>query len=131
MKKYKLLVVLLLSVIFTSCFQIERNKKAGNKIIEKIELYKNTNGHPPNWLQSIGYEEYDFLGLHGGNSIYVADTSISGTSVTKVNGEIFCYERIDSVNYIIWFGTTLGEGIYYYSDTKQWEDRLRKRKNND
>ena len=41
------------------------------------------------------------------------------------DGALFCYEKVDSLNYIVWFGTTLGEGIYYYSDTKQWEDRLR------
>jgi len=122
MKKIRLIVLLLLLVAFSSCSYTEKNKKAGIAIIEKIESYKKANGHPPNWLQSIGYEEYDFLCLHGDNPIYVTDTTISGTSVIKVNGEIFCYERIDSVNYMIWFGTTLGEGIYYYSDTQQWEN---------
>ena len=125
MKKIRLIVFSLLLVAFSSCSYTEKNKKVGNAIIEKIELYKKTNGQPPNWLQSIGYEEYDFLGLHGDKPIYVPDTTISGTSVIKVNGEIFCYERIDSVNYKIWFGTTLGEGIYYYSDTQQWENFAR------
>jgi hypothetical protein len=125
MKRIRLIVLSLLLVAFSSCSYTEKNKKAGNTIIEKIELYKKANGHPPNWLQSIGYEEYDFLGRHGDNQIYIADTTISGTSVIKVNGEIFCYERIDSINYVIWFGTTLGEGIYYYSDTQQWENFAR------
>jgi hypothetical protein len=127
MKNISLIIVLLLLfVIFTSCLHsyVERNKKVGNTIIEKIELYKNSNGHPPEWLQSIGYEEYDFLWIHDGKPIYV-DTLISGTSVIKINEEIFCYERKDSINYILWFGTTLGEGVYYYSDSKQWENRLR------
>jgi hypothetical protein len=125
MKTTKLIVLSLLLVSFNSCSDIEKNKKTGNTIIEKIELYKKTNGYPPDWLQSIGYEEYDFLGLHGDSNSYITDTTTSGTSVIKVNGEIFCYRRIDSVNYMVWFGTTLGEGIYYYSDSQQWEERLR------
>lgn len=43
-----------------------------------------------------------------------------------INGVLFCYERVDSVNYIVWFGTSLGEGVYYYSDSEQWEDKVRR-----
>ena len=43
-----------------------------------------------------------------------------------IDDVLFCYEKVDSVHYMVWFGTTLGEGVYFYSDTKKWEDRLRK-----
>ena len=30
------------------------------------------------------------------------------------------YQKRDSNNYILWFGTTLGESVIYYSDSKTW-----------
>ena len=53
------------------------------------------------------------------------DESISIDIMDDKDGVLFCYEKVDSLNYMVWFGTVLGEGIYYYSDTKQWEDRVR------
>jgi hypothetical protein len=105
MKKLSLIVLSLLIVCVTSCLHlyIEHNKKAGNNIIEKIESYKNINGFLPNTLQDIGQDEI-------------------------IDNVLFCYQKKDSVNYIVWFGTTVGEGIYYYSDTQQWEDKLREMK---
>jgi hypothetical protein len=128
--KVSCILLCVLVLIIIALYFAEKNADRtrihnGNRIIEKIELYKNTNGYPPNWLQSIGYEEYDLFGLHDGNPIHITDMSTSGTSIIKVNGYIFCYKRVDSINYMLWFGTTLGEGIYYYSDTKQWEDLYR------
>jgi hypothetical protein len=32
---------------------------------------------------------------------------------------------MDSANYIVYFGTSLGESMVYYSDTKEWDYRLR------
>lgn len=101
MKKISLIILSLLFVFLFSCSYKEQNKKTGNAIIEKIELYKRTNGRLPNSLQDIKQSEV-------------------------INDVQFCYEKVDSTKYMIWFGTTLGEGIYYYSDTRQWENRLRK-----
>ena len=120
--KYNLLGFLILSIIFTSCSSyIEENKKVGNLIIEKIEQFKKVSGHPPNRL-CVGLES-DSIGFQIDSS-YIGEIDIAevGTSVLKINGEVFCYRRLDSINYMVWFGTTLGEGIYYYSDTKKWED---------
>lgn len=124
--KYNLLGFLILFMIITSCSSyIERNKKIGNLIIEKIEKFKKVSGHPPNRLY-IGLES-DFLDLQiDSSSVSEYEIAEAGTSVLEINGEMFCYRRLDSINYMVWFGTTLGEGIYYYSDTKKWEDRLRK-----
>ena len=124
--RYNLLVYLILSVIITSCSSyIEKNKEVGNAIIEKIETFKKVSGYPPNRLY-IGLES-DFLDFQiDSSSVSEYEIAEVGTSVLEINGEVFCYERLDSINYMVWFGTTLGEGIYYYSDTKKWEDRLRK-----
>jgi hypothetical protein len=101
MRTITLIKLSILFAFFFSCSHLEQNKKAGNEIIKKIELYKKTNGFLPNSLQEIGQNEV-------------------------INDVLFCYEKVDSADYIVWFGTSLGEGIYYYSDTKKWENRLRK-----
>lgn len=101
MRKITLLLYSLLLFVFFSCSHLDQNKVAGNAIIKKIELYKKTTDSLPNSLEDLGQNEI-------------------------INNVLFCYEKVDSTNYMVWFGTTLGEGIYYYSDTKKWEDRLRK-----
>jgi hypothetical protein len=124
--KFKLLGFLILFIIITSCSSnyIERNKEIGNLIIEKVENFKKVSGYPPNRLY-IGLES-DFLDIQiDSSSVSEYEIAEAGTSVLEINGEVFCYQRLDSINYMVWFGTTLGEGIYYYSDTKKWEDRLR------
>lgn len=100
-KRRNLLGFMILPIILTSCFHSERNKKVGNTIVQKIEEFKKTNDSLPNSLHEIGQNDI-------------------------IDNVLFCYEKVDSVNYMVWFGTTLGEGIYYYSDTKKWEDKLRK-----
>lgn len=96
----KLKIVLLIS-LFVSCSYAERNKKNGNEIIRRIEEFRKSYDTLPYSLQEIGQEEI-------------------------VDNVLFCYEKVDSIHYMVWFGTTLGEGIYYYSDTKKWEERLRR-----
>lgn len=124
--KCNLSVILLIAIIFTSCSSyIEENKKVGNLIIEKIEKFKKVSGHLPNRLCIDS--ESDFLDFQIDSScVSEFDTAEVVTSVLEVNGDVFCYQRLDSINYMVWFGATLGEGIYYYSDSKKWEDRLRK-----
>jgi hypothetical protein len=41
-----------------------------------------------------------------------------------VDRELF-YSKWDSVNYLVWYGTDLGESMTYYSDSKKWEERQR------
>ncbi len=72
----------------------------GNKIVDKIEEYRMIHNNLPNNLQDVVQSEY-------------------------VGDVLFCYEKESDTSYIVWFGTTLGEGMYYYSDTKQWEKQLR------
>ena len=93
--------------LFLSAFLLTSCLHSYNTIVERIEEYRAANDSLPDSLVGIGLDE----------SIRI--------TIDERDGALFCYEKVDSLNYIVWFGTTLGEGIYYYSDTKQWEDRLR------
>jgi hypothetical protein len=73
--------------------------KEGNAIVKKIEAYSHANHHLPNNIEDIGIKE-----------------TLQGP---------FYYEKVDSTYYMIWFGTSVGEAVYYYSDTKTWEPQER------
>jgi len=77
----------------------ERLTKAGNEVIKKIEHYRQMNGTLPKSLSDIGIKE-------------------------KEEGPIY-YEKRDSINYTVWFGTSIGESKIYYSDSNRWEQHLR------
>ena len=98
-KKYSILFIFFI-LLFVSCNYVKKNIDVGNTIVKKIEEYKIENDTLPISLVEIGQDEMN-------------------------DGVLFCYEKIDSINYIVWFGTALGEGMYYFSDTRKWEDQLR------
>jgi hypothetical protein len=108
MKKYRyilgVLSFLLLLLAFWGFFlrneRENRLKEKGSVLIEKIELFRLEHKRLPNTLEEMGIEERD-----GIDELY--------------------YDKRDSSNYTISFGTSLGESEFYYSDTKQWEDRYR------
>lgn len=83
---------------FISC-QFNIREKAlidkGNNIIQEIESYQSINKCLPITLTDIGY------------------------SVT-IEGPIY-YQKQDSLSFILWFGTTIGESIEYNSQSKKWE----------
>lgn len=93
-------VCLLFVPILSSCFNIKQKIRIGNTLVYKIEEFRSQHDSLPSSILEIGTDGV-------------------------INGELFCYSKRDSSNYIVWFGTTLGEGVYYYSDTRQWEDQLR------
>jgi hypothetical protein len=109
-KKCSISGLFLSALLLSSCLRsyTEQNIKVGNTIVERIEEYRAANDSLPDSLEGIGLDE-----------------SIRINIMDDKDGVLFCYEKEDSLNYMVWFGTVLGEGIYYYSDTKQWEDRLR------
>jgi len=81
-------------------FRVSREEKLiekGNLIITKIERFKAAFNKLPNSLEDVGLKEE--LGV---DALY--------------------YQKKDSINYILSFGTILGESKIYYSDTKTWED---------
>jgi hypothetical protein len=65
--------------------------------IQKIEDFRKHHDKLPDSLEEVGYEPEE-----------------------KVFGGPIFYRKINSKNYIIWFGTYLGESCTYHSDTKTW-----------
>ena len=73
----------------------------GNEIVEKIESYKQQNNKLPENLNDLGLEEKD-----GYNVIY--------------------YTKRDSCNFTISFPISEESHMFYYSDSKKWEEGYRK-----
>ena len=97
--RFKMIIYLIAMLIYgiLSCDNIESGMvKRGNEIVKKIENYRDVYGDLPDSLREVGVKE----------------------------GPVY-YWKVDSVNYILWFGTYLGESVIYYSDSKRWEKELR------
>jgi uncharacterized protein YxeA len=93
-----LLLVVALSIIWFLGYRGERNMiQHGNQLVEKVEKYKETHKKLPQDLKDIGVDY-------------------------KTEDSLFYYSIRDSKNYMIWYGTELGESKTYYSDSKKWED---------
>jgi hypothetical protein len=74
--------------------------KAGNELVQRIDDYKVKNGSLPESLKLI-YSESE-----------------------KEKFKSYCYD-IEASDYVLYFGTTLGEGVYYFSAHKEWCDYLK------
>lgn len=93
-------LVLLFLIMIVGCNNAEKKLiEQGDELVLKIEKYKEEKGHLPNSIEDVGVKE-------------------------TMEGPLF-YVRMDSVNYMVYFGTSLGESMIYYSDTKDWDYRLR------
>ncbi len=68
--------------------------RTGNKIISRIETYRKTHLRLPDSLDDLGISDPDIR-------IY--------------------YKKTSDTEYIVWFGTTLGESETYDSQTKKWD----------
>ncbi len=88
-------VMVLLYFFFIRNTRENKLIKKGNKLIERIEKFKQERGSLPNSLTEIGIEETE-------------------------SGPLY-YQKEDSLNYIIFFGTSLGESKTYYSNIKKWK----------
>ena len=131
---------LIMSLVLVSCWSIKREKAIGNLLINRIEQYKTNTNHLPDMIYGraskndfwnlpidridslVAEKQVSVFMISGQELWYVKDTITTGISVFEINGTVFCYEKKDSINYSIWFGTVLGESIIYDSDTKQWVD---------
>lgn len=71
--------------------------KQGNELVAKVEAYKKRTDSLPSSLKALGINETE-------------------------EGPLY-YQRKDSINFIIWFGTSLGKSKIYYSNSKKWEDK--------
>lgn len=106
---YLIIILLLFPMLLYSCNGWERKQiKKASVLIEKIEMFKTNHNRLPDSFKEMGIEETGLLGGCCGEG-----------------ADILYYMKTDSLHYIVYFGTTLGEGLYYYSDTKQWEHKLR------
>jgi len=78
----------------------QQNRKMeikGSKLIDKIEEYRQKNGQLPNTVKEMGLEESEGWGPF--------------------------YEKIDNVNYKVYFSIGFDNSKEYYSKTKKWEDK--------
>ena len=100
MKKNFICILLLISSLIACNYREEKLIKAGNILVNKIESFRIKNGNLPTSLSDIGVKESE-------------------------GGPLF-YEKRDSINFMVWFGTSLGESKTYYSNSKKWEEHQRK-----
>jgi hypothetical protein len=96
---FKTLFLFISVALFSCSISEKRQIKQGDELIVKIEEFKAEKGYLPDSLEDIGIKE-------------------------TLEGPLF-YEKKDSIHYMVWFGTSLGESMIYYSDTKEWDYRLR------
>jgi hypothetical protein len=71
-----------------------REFRTGNEIIFRVETFRKTNGKLPETLEEVGIKALD--------------------------PKVF-YRKIGPLDYLVWFGTTLGESETYNSRSKKWE----------
>jgi hypothetical protein len=100
MKKMKgrspiIVTLILYTVILMSTSCKNTLVQQGDELIEKVEKFKTERGRLPGSLSEIG--------------------------ITETEAGPLYYDKTDSSNYIIWFGTELGESKTYHSDSKKWE----------
>lgn len=102
---YYFIIVGIVIIAYAYFIHGHRNNRLiekGNRIASKIEKFKNIHGRLPISLEEIGVIEGD-------------------------NADAIYYLRQDSTgNYMLWFGSSLGESITYYSDSGDWESTYRK-----
>lgn len=97
--KIRFQIFVFITLLLCGCNSNSALEEQGNELVKKIELYKERNGELPKTIEDVGIKE-------------------------TLEGPLF-YVRCDSANYMVYYGTTVGEGMYYYSDTKEWDYRLR------
>ncbi len=128
MRKYAITVLVFISCLFASCESYEKDIEIGNEIVEKIEQYIKDNGHYPNEMIYFIGSESEFLSLPNDTLFISTSETYTGMSILEIDGVVFCYAidsvYSDSVRYTVWFGTMLGDGMYYYSDKKTWVEEL-------
>ena len=97
-KKKIIIIILIISTLVVFVTRPDSRIKKGDKLIQKIEMFKQENGRLPESLGELGYpfNEYD------------------------ERGPLYYDRSVDGLNYLVSFGTTLGESTIYYSTTKKW-----------
>lgn len=94
-----LIIIFFLTIVVISYLRFIENenyKNKGKELIEKIEEYKQKHGKLPENLSDLG--------------------------VIEAMGEGPYYEKIDSINYIVYFNIGFDNRKVYYSYLKKWVD---------
>jgi hypothetical protein len=94
---FSVLAAAVLSFAFCSCglYSEDSRVKEGNELIAKIERFRSEKGRLPASLAELGIKE-------------------------KEEGPLYYSKRGES-DYVVWFGTTLGESVTYDSRSKKWQ----------
>jgi hypothetical protein len=71
-----------------------RDFRTGNEIISRVEAFRKSHGYLPESLEDVG--------------------------VTDPDLKVF-YRKTGENEYLVWFGTTLGESETYNSSAKKWD----------
>ena len=69
--------------------------REGNRLISEIDAFRRSHSRLPSELSEVG---------------------------TRAAEQQFFYQKCSETNYVIWFGTTLGESITYHSDSRDWAE---------
>jgi uncharacterized protein YxeA len=94
-----LVIILFFAIAVIFYFRYTENKSytsKGNELIEKVEEYKQKNGELPETVSDLG--------------------------IIETMGEGPYYEKIDSLNYIVFFNIGFDNRKIYYSHSKKWLD---------
>lgn len=92
------LIVLVIVALFLHSDERNEYKKRGTYLIDKIETFRQSEHRLPNSFEELGLEEPMSVGPY--------------------------YEKIDSVNYVVFFAIGFDETLIYYSDKKEWKEQL-------
>lgn len=99
-RSYFHLLALMAAVCLSACDPREMLlRDRGDRVIARIEQYKERMGVLPDSLADVGIREEADYPLY--------------------------YQKIADDRYQLWFGTSLGESMTYYSDSKRWESHQR------
>lgn len=96
MNKHLFVALFFVTLSFQCASSNKHMKKKGDKLVARIEQYRSEHGSLPPNLTELGLVESE-------------------------SGPLY-YIRMDSSEYVVYFGYTLGESISYYSSKGRWDD---------
>ena len=96
MRVFLIVPLVAFMLLFVSGCREQRLKEAGEALAFRIDSFQTVEKRLPENLGELGIEE-------------------------KMEGPLY-YRKLSSENYWIYFGTTLGESIFFRSETREWRD---------
>ena len=93
---FKIIIVAIFIVFYGCCGMICKRESNAQLMIQKVEEYKSTNGQLPTDIAELGLE-------------------------FELENEAY-YEILTDSTYSVWYGTSLGVSMVYYSESKTWKE---------